>query len=74
MEYSTMDELLLNTFAALNEKYTDEYEVRNKARMFDVLMGASKREVEALWDFMNATGARPEPLIDAIARKQAAKV
>jgi hypothetical protein len=45
-------------------------ELRKKARFFDILMGASKREVEAMWDFMNASGARYEPLIEELANAQ----
>ena len=41
-----------------------------KARNFDILMGASKREIEAMWDVMNATGCPVQPLIDALERRQ----
>ena len=45
-------------------------ELRRKARNFDILMGASKREIEAMWDAMNATGCTVQPLIDALERRQ----
>ena len=41
-----------------------------KARNFDILMGASKREIETMWDVMNATGCPVQPLIDALERRQ----
>ena len=41
-----------------------------KARNFDILMGASKREIESMWDVMNATGCPVQPLIDALERRQ----
>ena len=50
---------------------TDELaELKRKARNFDILMGASKREIEAMWDVMNATGCPVQPLIDALERRQ----
>lgn len=52
-------------------KRTDELkEIRRKARNFDILMGASKREIESMWDVMNATGCPAQPLIDALERRQ----
>jgi len=45
-------------------------ELRRKARNFDILMGASKREIESMWDVMNATGCPVQPLIDALERRQ----
>ena len=45
-------------------------ELRSKASNFDILMGASKREIEAMWDVMNATGCPVQPLIDALERRQ----
>lgn len=49
---------------------TDELvELKRKARNFDILMGASKREIEAMWDTMNATGCPIEPMLDALARR-----
>ena len=41
-----------------------------KARNFDIIMGASKREIETMWDVMNATGCPVQPLIDALERRQ----
>ena len=45
-------------------------ELRRKARNYDILMGASKREIEAMWDAMNGTGCQVQPLIDALERRQ----
>ena len=45
-------------------------ELKRKARNFDILMGASKREIESMWDVMNATGCPVQPLIDALERRQ----
>ena len=45
-------------------------ELRRKARNFDIIMGASKREIEAMWDAMNGTGCPAQPLIDALERRQ----
>ena len=45
-------------------------ELRSKARNYDILMGASKREIESMWDVMNATGCPVQPLIDALERRQ----
>ena len=45
-------------------------ELRRKARNFDIIMGASKREIESMWDVMNATGCPSQPLIDALERRQ----
>ena len=45
-------------------------ELKRKARNFDILMGASKREIEAMWDGMNGTGCPAQPLIDALERRQ----
>ena len=45
-------------------------ELRRKARNFDIIMGASKREIESMWDVMNATGCPVQPLIDALERRQ----
>ena len=45
-------------------------ELRSKASNFDILMGASKREIESMWDVMNATGCPVQPLIDALERRQ----
>jgi hypothetical protein len=44
--------------------------LERKARNFDILMGASKREIETMWDVMNATGCPVQPLIDALERRQ----
>lgn len=76
--YSDFDKRFLSALREQkNETITvdrDEFEeVQRKARLFDVLIAASKREVEAMWDFMNATGARPEPLINELAEKQRTK-
>lgn len=50
---------------------TDELaELKRKASNFDILMGASKREIEAMWDAMNGTGCPAQPLIDALERRQ----
>ena len=50
---------------------TDELvELKRKARNYDILMGASKREIEAMWDAMNGTGCPVEPLIEALERRQ----
>ena len=45
-------------------------ELKRKARNFDIIMGASKREIESMWDVMNATGCPAQPLIDALERRQ----
>lgn len=45
-------------------------ELKRKARNYEILMGASKREIEAMWDGMNATGCQVQPLIDALERRQ----
>ncbi|NCC85461.1 MAG: hypothetical protein EOM03_15235 [Clostridia bacterium] len=45
-------------------------ELKRKARNYDILMGASKREIESMWDVMNATGCPVQPLIDALERRQ----
>ena len=45
-------------------------ELKRKARNFDILMGASKREIEAMWDAMNGTGCPAQPLIESLARRQ----
>ena len=45
-------------------------ELRRKARNFDILMGASKREIEAMWDGMNGTGVPAQPFIESLARRQ----
>ena len=45
-------------------------ELKRKSRNFDILMGVSKREIEAMWDVMNATGCQVQPLIDALERRQ----
>ena len=45
-------------------------ELRRKARNYDILLGASKREIESMWDVMNATGCPVQPLIDALERRQ----
>ena len=50
---------------------TDELEeLKRKARNYEILMGASKREIESMWDVMNATGCAVQPLIDALERRQ----
>ena len=50
---------------------TDELaELKRKARNYEILMGASKREIETMWDVMNATGCPVQPLIDALERRQ----
>ena len=49
----------------------DEFaELKRKARNYEILMGASKREIESMWDVMNATGCPVQPLIDALERRQ----
>ena len=45
-------------------------EIKRKARNFEILMGASKREIEAMWDAMNGTGCPSQPLIESLARRQ----
>ncbi len=45
-------------------------ELRRKARNFEILMGASKREIEAMWDAMNGTGCPAQPFIESLARRQ----
>ncbi|MDY0227249.1 MAG: hypothetical protein RBR38_10510 [Desulfomicrobium apsheronum] len=45
-------------------------ELKRKARNYEILMGASKREIESMWDVMNATGCPVQPLIDALERRQ----
>ena len=45
-------------------------ELKRKARNYEILMGASKREIETMWDVMNATGCPAQPLIDALERRQ----
>ncbi len=45
-------------------------ELKRKARNFEIIMGASKREIESMWDVMNATGCPVQPLIDALERRQ----
>ena len=45
-------------------------ELKRKASNYDILMGASKREIESMWDVMNATGCQAQPLIDALERRQ----
>ena len=45
-------------------------ELKRKARNYEILMGASKREIEAMWDAMNGTGCPAQPLIDALERRQ----
>ena len=45
-------------------------ELKRKARNYEILMGASKREIESMWDVMNATGCPAQPLIDALERGQ----
>jgi hypothetical protein len=50
---------------------TDELvELKRKARNFEILMGASKREIESMLDAMNGTGCQAQPLIDALERRQ----
>ncbi len=50
---------------------TDELaELKRKARNYEILMGASKREIEAMWDAMNGTGCPAQPLIESLARRQ----
>ena len=44
--------------------------LERKARNYDILIGASKREIETMWDVMNATGCQVQPLIDALERRQ----
>lgn len=45
-------------------------ELKRKSSNFDILMGASKREIEAMWDAMNGTGCPAQPLIESLARRQ----
>ncbi|HSW65249.1 MAG TPA: hypothetical protein VLH56_18355 [Dissulfurispiraceae bacterium] len=73
--YSDFDRRFLAEIKRQNEAETmigtDELaELRRKARNFDILMGASKREIEAMWDGMNGTGCPAQPLIDALERRQ----
>lgn len=65
-----LDKQILAAFAAENQSYLDLDELKRKARAFDILMGASKREIESMWDVMNATGCPVEPLIEALERRQ----
>lgn len=65
-----LDKKILAAFAAENQAYLDLEELKRKARAFDIIMGASKREIEAMWDVMNATGCPVEPLIEALERRQ----
>lgn len=73
--YTDFDRRFLQEVKRQNETEalidTDELkELRRKARNFDILMGASKREIEAMWDGMNGTGCPAQPLIDALERRQ----
>ena len=56
--------------AEFHRQKAEEDAIALKARNFDILMGASKREIETMWDVMSATGCDAQPLIDALARKQ----
>ena len=73
--YTDFDRRFLAEIKRQNEAETiidtdDIAELKRKARNFDILMGASKREIEAMWDAMNATGCPSQPLIDALERRQ----
>ena len=61
---------ILAAFAAENEAYLDLDTMKRKARAYDILIGASKREIESMWDFMQASGARAEVLIEELERLQ----
>ena len=45
-------------------------ELKRKSRNFEILMGASKREIAVMWDAMTGTGCPSQPLIDALERRQ----
>jgi hypothetical protein len=71
-----LDKRILAAFAAENAAYTnalaqsDELaELRKKARMYDILSAASKREIEAIWDAANATGCPIEPMVEALGKR-----
>lgn len=73
--YSDFDRRFLAEIKRQNEAETmigtDELaELRRKARNFDIIMGASKREIEAMWDGMNGTGCPAQPFIDSLERRQ----
>ena len=73
--YTDFDRRFLAEVKRQNEAETlvgaDELaELKRKARNFDIIMGASKREIESMWDVMNATGCQVQPLIDALERRQ----
>lgn len=57
-------------FEEIKRQKAEEDAIALKARNYDIIMGASKREIDAMWDAMNATGCDAQPLIDALARKQ----
>ena len=73
--YTDFDRRFLAEIKRQNEAETlvgtDELaELRRKARNYEILMGASKREIEAMWDPMNGTGCPAQPFIDSLARRQ----
>ena len=73
--YTDFDRRFLQEIKRQNEAETlvgtDELvELKRKARNFDILMGASKREIEAMWDAMNGTGCPAQPFIESLARRQ----
>ena len=73
--YNDFDRRFLAEIKRQNEAETlvgtDELaELKRKARNFDILMGASKREIEAMWDGMNGTGCPAQPFIESLARRQ----
>jgi len=73
--YDNFDRRFLAEIKRQNEAETmigtDELaELKRKASNFDIIMGASKREIESMWDVMNATGCPAQPLIDALERRQ----
>jgi hypothetical protein len=54
------------------QPFVDVDTLRRKARLYDILIGATTREFEAIMDAVNATGCNPEPLVEALGRKQGA--
>lgn len=81
--HTDLDKRIYAAFGAANASYRemlnadtttvniDELEVlKRKAWMWDVIIGASRREIESMWDFMQASGANPEPLVIELARLQ----
>ena len=81
--HTDLDKRIYATFGAANANYRemlnadtttvniDELEtLKRKAGLFDVLMAASRREIESMYDFMQASGARGEVLLLELARLQ----